>query len=469
MDVFFVADDFTGGVDVLLQAARCGQPATMFLSEAAFLAADPATLPACTGVATTFRRCTPEEITAPLGRLLDHAAAAAPRVVQYKICSTADSSPALGSVGPAFEHFLARGARRVALWPAQPGLRRYTAFGHHFANDRGTVYRLDRQPTMSQHPVTPMRESDLRVHFRAQVGEEVGSVTLEDLADERRGGTGATADGTDATAGPQGGRAARGLRAAWRRETGTGHRLVALDVAGQPDATAHGVELVEDRPAFVIGSGGATLGLGTALGWRPDAAHREPSAPAHGPVLTVVGSCSRLTATQIAVVAGRPDWLVLAWDPARSGPAGTEDGEHLADITAAAAAALQDGLHVLVHSGGSVQGGGASRAGADDPARAVLPDLGTAVADGLAHVVAGCAGRFARLVVAGGDTSGDVLTRLGATHLTVLSVLDRDTCLCMVDGAAEDGLEVVLKGGQIGSEAFFVRAAEGEALHGGDD
>src|SRR5690606_23239261 len=133
-----------------------------------------------------------------LFRILEHAATADPRVVQYKICSTADSSPTRGSVAPPFNQFLQRGARRVGLLVGQPGLRRYTAFAHHFANDRGTVYRLDRQPTMANHPSTPMHEADLRLHFAEQIGEEVGSITLEDMHQDET------------------------LRAAWERETDAG-------------------------------------------------------------------------------------------------------------------------------------------------------------------------------------------------------------------------------------------------------
>lgn len=425
MDVFFVADDFTGGVDVLLQAARCGQPATMFLSEESFLAAGAEELRKCTGVATTFRRSAPADIRDPLRRILDHASAAEPRAVQYKICSTADSSPARGSVQPALEEFLARGAQRVALWPAQPTLRRYTAFGHHFANDRGTVYRLDRQPTMANHPSTPMHESDLRLHFAEQVGETVGSISLEDLRD------------TDS------------LRLAWAREAAAGRRLVLLDVLRPEDASAHGAHLTADRPAYVIGSGGATLGLGIGLGWRPDPIHHAPAPAASGPVLVVAGSCSDLTAAQIARVADLPEWTVLGWAPSSELPT---------KVASEARAQLTAGQHVLVHTGGAIPAGPGWGQGQSSD-----------VPQGLAHIVSGNLGHFSRLVVAGGDTSGDVLTMLGATQLTTVAVLDGDTCLCKVVGIGEEPLEVVLKGGQIGSVDFFVHAANGHEIGAHDN
>lgn len=418
MDIFFVADDFTGGVDVLLQAARCGQPATMFLSEQAFLAADPSELRVCTGVATTFRRSAPTEVEDGLFRILEHAATTEPRVVQYKICSTADSSPTRGSVRPPFEQFLQRGAWRVALLAGQPGLRRYTAFAHHFANDRGTVYRLDRQPTMANHPSTPMHEADLRLHFAEQIGEEVGSITLEDMRQDET------------------------VSAAWDRETNAGRRLVVLDVVRTEDLATHGSVLTHDHPAYVIGSGGATLAVAAGLGWQEGSMYHAQAQASAGPVLVVAGSCSELTAAQIDHVADLVEWTTLAWDPEQPAAAVAVEASRL----------LDRGQHVLVHSSGATS--------AVDVHRADLVDR---VPRGLVDIVRSALGRFARLVIAGGDTSGEVLTRLSATNLTTLAVLDRDTCLCSVHGIIEDkGLEVVLKGGQIGSVDFFVRAARGE-------
>lgn len=60
--------------------------------------------------------------------------------------------------------------RYVPILVGVPALKRYTLFGHHFAaaGADGGTYRLDRHPTMSRHPITPMRESDLRLHLREQ-------------------------------------------------------------------------------------------------------------------------------------------------------------------------------------------------------------------------------------------------------------------------------------------------------------
>ncbi|WP_371079435.1 four-carbon acid sugar kinase family protein, partial [Salmonella enterica] len=88
----------------------------------------------------------PEEF----GRL---AALGAP-IVQYKVCSTFDSSPEVGSIGQAIElgvqHTHAHWSPMVV---GAPRLQRYQVFGHLYAAAQGEVWRIDRHPTMSRHPV----------------------------------------------------------------------------------------------------------------------------------------------------------------------------------------------------------------------------------------------------------------------------------------------------------------------------
>ena len=59
-------------------------------------------------------------------------------------------------------------AETISVLAGAPPLRRYTVFGNHFAAAGDEIYRLDRHPTMSRHPVTPMHEADLRVHLSHQ-------------------------------------------------------------------------------------------------------------------------------------------------------------------------------------------------------------------------------------------------------------------------------------------------------------
>ncbi len=95
-------------------------------------------------------------------------------ITQYKVCSTLDSAPEIGSIGKAID--LAQPIFRSSWVPmviAAPRLRRFQAFGNLFAVADGIPYRLDRHPTMARHPVTPMTEADVRRHLGAQTAPPV--------------------------------------------------------------------------------------------------------------------------------------------------------------------------------------------------------------------------------------------------------------------------------------------------------
>ena len=101
-------------------------------------------------------------------------------VVHYKVCSTFDSAPQVGSIGRAID--IARrslGGDWAPLVVAAPPIGRYQAFGNLFAAVDGGGYRLDRHPTMARHPVTPMDEADVRRHLAQQTALPLGPLDLE--------------------------------------------------------------------------------------------------------------------------------------------------------------------------------------------------------------------------------------------------------------------------------------------------
>ena len=63
----------------------------------------------------------------------------------------------------------------IPVVSAAAHLGRYVVFGNLFAAGAGAVHRLDRHPTMSHHPATPMDESNLRRHLARQTE---ASITL---------------------------------------------------------------------------------------------------------------------------------------------------------------------------------------------------------------------------------------------------------------------------------------------------
>src|SRR5215467_2494748 len=104
-------------------------------------------------------------------------------VLQYKVCSTFDSSPTVGSIGRAIDIGVRTmaGSRWSPSVVGAPRLKRYQAFGNLFAAVDGVGHRLDRHPTMSRHPVTPMHEADLRQHLRAQTARRIELLDMVQL------------------------------------------------------------------------------------------------------------------------------------------------------------------------------------------------------------------------------------------------------------------------------------------------
>ncbi len=180
--VTWIGDDFTGSAAVMEVLAFAGLPAVLFtdLPDAA-LARRFAGVRGI-GIATTLRSQSPDAMRAALPPLGGLAGARGAPLLHYKICSTFDSAPEVGSIGCAIETLLAcRPSRAVAMLTAAPVMRRYQAFGHLFAGLPEGVFRLDRHPVMAHHPVTPMTEADLLRHLAGQTDLPGGLISLEDL------------------------------------------------------------------------------------------------------------------------------------------------------------------------------------------------------------------------------------------------------------------------------------------------
>jgi uncharacterized protein YgbK (DUF1537 family) len=161
--VLFYGDDFTGASDNAAQYARHGLHTRLFVSHPGLAALQEAAAQCdVVGIAGTARSLHPEAMREELLPVLQAFAQLQVPWVQYKCCSTFDSAAHTGSLGYAI-------GLMKEVWPdcfvpvhsAAPEFGRYTLFGHHFARAGSEVYRLDKHPVMSVHPVTPMDESEL--------------------------------------------------------------------------------------------------------------------------------------------------------------------------------------------------------------------------------------------------------------------------------------------------------------------
>lgn len=412
----FYGDDFTGSTDVLEQLAEGGVPAVLFLRspDADLRALFPEAR--AIGIAGDARSRSPGWMDAELPDAFGALSEAG--IVHYKTCSTFDSSPKTGSIGRAIDIGLARFGGPAAVVVGAPHLRRYVAFGHLFAAAGEAVYRIDRHPTMAHHPVTPMTESDLIRHLGHQTDAAIALVSLEALRAGR-------ADAVFA-------------------EAAAAHAAVLFDGMTAEDLAATGQVLLDRGVRFAAGSSGVTRAL--VLGWRAagliDAAAPPPHAAPVERLLVVSGSCSPVTARQIAR-AGAEGYARIRADVSALLRGESDEEDRLAT---AACAALQANGRAVIHSAEGPLGSAAEAAG---------DRLGTALGR-----VAGAAIRrtgLRRLLFAGGDTSSHGVAQLGIDALTWAAPMEPGAPLVRAHAgdAAIDGLELVLKGGQIGGEGFF--------------
>jgi 3-oxoisoapionate kinase len=438
----FYGDDFTGSTDAMEFLTRAGARAALFLEPPtpAQLARYPGLR--AVGVAGRTRAMAPAAIAAELGPALTALRALGAPHVHYKICSTFDSSPAVGSIGRAIEVAAEIfPARLVPLVVGAPVLGRYCVFGNLFARmgigSGDEIHRLDRHPAMSRHPVTPADESDLRRHLARQTRKRIGLFDVLQLEQA------AAADG-----------------AVLDRLAADGAEVVLFDVLAERHLERIGrlleAEAGRAPPLFSVGSSGIEMALGAA--WAaagrltPVGAWPDPG-PAV-PLLAASGSCSPVTARQINWARAH-GFATVAIDPAVLAGAGGGDGAEAAAV-AAATEHLRAGRSVIVHTGGggvdarvAVQPGGA--------APAVGAALGRVVREAVARA------RPRRVVLAGGDTSGHAARALGLEALEMIAPLAPGAPLCRAHapGSPLDGLEVNFKGGQVGAEDFFGSAARG--------
>jgi len=429
----YYGDDFTGSTDVLEQLGANGIPAVLFVGvpKAQHLTAFPNVQ--AIGIAGESRSRPPEWMSSNLPAIFRTLRQFGAPVTHYKVCSTFDSSPTTGSIGRAVE--IGREVFAPAFVPivvGAPHLRRYVAFGHLFAGaPDGSVQRIDRHP-MSRHPVTPMHESDLRLHLAAQTQTKIGLIDTSILNSKSETKSGAASDALDA------------LIAA-------GHQAVVFDTIDDEALSTVGTLLwdrARRRPIFAVGSSGLTAALASEWSRLGLLSTRKPLVPARAakPLLILSGSCSAVTERQLRHA------IAHGYHAIPLNPAALLDSADAAGSTALESArrSLADGRDTILYTALGTP---------SSPAHGA--PLGIALGNLLSELLARNADSAApvrRIVICGGDTSSHAIQQLGVHALTWIANIQPGGPLCRVHAdSGLDGLEVVLKGGQVGSEDFFDR------------
>ena len=435
--IAFLGDDFTGSAATMEVLSFAGLPTVLFLAPPTKAQAARFGAMRGIGIATTARSQSPDWMAKHLPPLFAHLAATGAPLLHYKTCSTLDSAPHTGSIGKAVELALAvRGSDWVSCLIAAPPLRRYQAFGQLFAAAGDAVYRLDRHPVMASHPVTPMQEADVAMHLRKQTDLPLATLTLEHLNP-----TGLASLRANAPA-----------------------KIITLDCIDMDHAAQLGALIWDAAGAdghLAIGSQGVEYAL--VAHWQKSGLIPPPEpAPSFGKVgqvIAISGSVSPTTAAQIAR-AEEDGFVVIPLDAAALIKGGDSAKRAMTNSYEAARAALSQGRDPLI----------CSSRGPDDPAVAATSAalsasqhtpheanalIGTSLGTLLRDLLRGTG--VARAIIAGGDTSGFAAQALGLFAFTAIGATTAGAALLKghSDTPEFDGLELALKGGQMGSPDYF--------------
>lgn len=447
----FYGDDFTGSTDALEALTLGGVPTVLFLEPP-----DRETLATtfpdvrAVGVAGVSRSLSPERMEAELRPKFEKLKALNVPFYHYKVCSTFDSSPTIGSIGRAIDIGSdVLDSPVVPLMVGAPALRRYVTFGNLFATVKDTTYRIDRHPTMSKHPITPMDEGDLRLHLAKQTQKSIGLVDLLTLN-----------QGIDVA------------KEQLNRLLDIGTDIVLFDTIDNQHVQQIGEligSLQGERPIFIAGSSGVEYALTAywrSIGLADTDTQLEAPDPAEQ-IIVMSGSASPVTKDQIEW-AKHHDFAALKLDAPQLVDDSTCDTEQEA-IVQQALAILQQGKSLILYA----------TLGPDDPIIAATYERLKRI--GVEPSTAGerlgnQQGRIFRKLleetgikracVAGGDTSSHTIQQLYMYALSVATPLAPGVPLCRVHSHHPifDGLEIALKGGQVGRTDFFGSVRQGRQL-----
>lgn len=408
-----IADDFTGGTDLAGMLVRNGMRTMQVIGiprepvpddvDAVVVALKTRTVPARQAV---------EESVAALRWLRAQGC----RQFHFKYCSTFDST-AQGNIGPVADALLDElGAAFTIACPALPANGRTVYLGHLFVG--GTLLS---ESGMRHHPLTPMTDANLVRVLQAQTPRKVG---LVDHTTVRRGAQAIQDRFTEL------------------RQAGCVHAVV--DAIADEDLQAIGKACA--RLPLVTGGSGIAQGLPANFGG--DLASRDASwEPVNtgGACAVIAGSCSVATNEQVAAMSKRHPAFRIA-------PLELIKGSDVVGQAIAWARAHLAKGPVLLYATAS-----------PEQVRAAQELLGVEQAGAIVEkALAEIAARLVeegvdRLIVAGGETSGAVVQRLGIRGLRIGPEIDPGVPWTRAHGASRP-LYLALKSGNFGTRDFFLKA-----------
>jgi uncharacterized protein YgbK (DUF1537 family) len=442
--VAFYGDDFTGSSAAMEITAFAGLSTVLFLNSPAPKQLAQFADHRVIGIAGVARSQSPEWMDRNLPPVFELLRSLHAPIAHYKVCSTFDSAPHVGSIGRAIDigtPILGGSWQPVVV--GDPGMGRYQAFGYLFATANGVGYPLHEHPTMSRHPITPMDDANLGRHLAKQTAKKIGLVDFVAM---------------------KGGEASSRLT----EELDSGAQIVLLDVLDHETLVEAGRLVWSHRGERLFGIGsqgfeGALVAYWRSAGLLPTEPRQFRASPVSR-IACVSGSVSPITAAQIAFAVAN-GFAPIRLDATRA----VDESNWQNELTRAAEralAALGEGRDPLVYTA----------TGPDDPAvKALRTAIATAgvpaegvngrIGAGLGFVLGRVLreARLARAVISGGDTSGHAASTLGVYALTAVAPVAPGSPLCRAHADDSDlaGLEIALKGGQVGRPDFFCAVKRG--------
>lgn len=413
-----IADDLTGATDLALMLTRAGMR-TVQVMQVPDASSDLAGFDAVV-VALKTRTCPPAEAVSLSLAAADSLLAGGARQLFFKYCSTFDSTDE-GNIGPVAEALLAHlSARQAIVCPAFPTNKRTVYQGNLFVGD----VPLAESP-MKDHPLTPMRDSNLARVLQRQTRLKVGMVPF------------AVVDA-----------GAAAIKAAMAAADARDERFLVLDAI----TDRHLVDMGTAAEGMKLITGGSGVALGLPANLVRQGLMKSATAPtsiraSKGRAAILAGSCSAATRGQVeaAKAAGIPTL--------RIDPLAIASGEIDAARILAWAMKQSADRPLLVYSSADPDAVAAAQGklGRDIAGRIVEETLATA-AIGLADA------GFSRMIVAGGETSGAVVNGLGITTLEIGPEIDPGVPWTRAIGGRE--IVLALKSGNFGAPDFFLKAWE---------
>jgi uncharacterized protein YgbK (DUF1537 family) len=339
--------------------------------------------------------------------------------VLFKICSTFDSTDA-GNIGPVMDALRAdSGDAIVLVTPAFPETGRTVYQGNLFV---GAV-PLNESP-LKDHPLNPMHDANLVRVLARQSKTKIGLVDLATVA-----------------------QGAEAVRARLAQLVSQSVGAAIIDAVFDSDLTTIGTAALDSSVS--VGASGIGLGLARALAATGRVSPMQSGhalASVGGPAACLAGSCSQATLGQIAnaekimpVLHLDPERVVRGPDEARRALGWATD--RLADgpVLIASSATPDEVAALQARHGREAAGHAIEQAMAD-------------IAEGLVQV------GVKRLVVAGGETSGAVVDRLGIPGFLVGAEIAAGVPVLRTVGLPAGDMLLALKSGNFGGPQFFADA-----------